>query len=516
MVDVDGLKAVNDTYGHQAGDAVLLAVAQALAQDGALVGRYGGDEFVAVLRDSDRTAAERYRAVVLNALAGAGITDAETGINVPVVASIGLAMYPEEAETIEDLIRLSDSAMYAWRRQRPVIPGEVRPAGRLAGNRAAEMVGEIVPLLTSPGDLNDKLALVSRRLSAGAGYDAVDFSFFAPTPGPPLAQNTFARVPEELVKAWAQHTIAPATNLEPHPIRLLFERALRPIIITDPWNDELLLPAQRDLLRAAGLRSVLVAPMIWQDRAVGSLGVASKQEAAFTPLDAQFLSAVATQVTAIVRMAMMVEEMHASASRLEQTQDETVLLLAAAAEAHDQTTGRHLQGVRALSEALAGELGHSAEEARELGLAAVLHDIGKLRVPKMLLAHTGQLAEEEWELMKHHATWGAQLLAGRPGFELAATIAGSHHERWDGSGYPHGLAGDAIPQASAIVTVADSFDAMITDRPYRKGQSVAQAVREIVACSGKQFSPTVVEALLRLHRSKRLPVAARPSSRRAA
>ncbi|MBI4570321.1 MAG: PAS domain S-box protein, partial [Chloroflexi bacterium] len=514
MVDVDGLKAVNDTYGHQAGDAVLLAVAQALARDGALVGRYGGDEFVAVLRDSDRTAAERYRAVVLDTLAGAGITDAETGTNVPVVASIGLAIYPEEAETIEDLIRLSDSAMYAWRRQRPVIPGELRPAGRLSSDRAAKMIGELVPLLTSPSQLSDKLRLVAQQLSVGAGYDGVNFSLFSDETGAPLAGSTFARVPEELVESWRDDQ-SPGRH-ERHPIRVLFERVPRPVIMDDPWNDERLYPSQRELLRAAGLRSVLVVPMIWQDRAVGSLGVASKQEAAFTPLDAQFLAAVATQVTAIVQMSALVEKLHASASRLEQTQDETILLLAAAAEAHDQATGRHLQGVRALTEALAGELGHSAEEARELGLAAVLHDIGKIRIPEAVLAHTGQLAEEEWELVKLHATWGAQLLAGRPGFELAATIAGSHHERWDGSGYPHGLAGDAIPQASAIVAVADSFDAMIGDRPYRKGQSVAQAVREIASCSGKQFSPTVVEALLRLHRSKRLPAAARPSSRRAA
>jgi putative two-component system response regulator len=181
------------------------------------------------------------------------------------------------------------------------------------------------------------------------------------------------------------------------------------------------------------------------------------------------------------------------------------MLLAASAEARDHATGLHLESVRAITEALARELGYREEEAKELGMAAVLHDIGKVRVPDSLLISTGTLADEEWELMKHHTTWGAEFLAGRPGFELAGVIARSHHERWDGGGYPDGLAGEAIPEAAAIVAVADSFDAMTSDRPYRAARSVAAAMREIAACSGKQFSPRVVQALVRLHRQRKLP-----------
>ncbi len=108
--------------------------------------------------------------------------------------------------------------------------------------------------------------------------------------------------------------------------------------------------------------------------------------------------------------------------------------------------------------------------------------------------------------MKCHTTWGASFLADRPGFELAATIARCHHERWDGSGYPNGLAGEAIPEAAAIVAVADAFDAMISDRPYRARRPTAQAIQEIEACSGTQFSPKVVEALMRLSQRNALPL----------
>jgi diguanylate cyclase (GGDEF)-like protein/PAS domain S-box-containing protein/putative nucleotidyltransferase with HDIG domain len=503
MIDVDGLKAVNDTFGHQIGDLVLLTVARALTRDGARVGRYGGDEFVALLEGHDRAGAERYRDAVVDAVTTARLKDPESGASVPVVVSMGLAVYPEEAESIEELIKLSDNAMYAWRRHHPLLAGESRPAGPLPGDHAAEMIGELVPLLTSPGDLSDKFRAVAHRLSVGAGYDGVNFALFAERPGPPIAANTFARASDELIEAWNDDQRQDVDL--PHPIRLFFEQNPLPLIMDDPWNDERLLEPQRALLRAAGLPSVLVAPMIWHGKIVGSLGVASRQEHAFTSRDAQFLASVATQVTAIVRMATLVEELQTSAARLSDAQTETVMLLASVAEARDQVTGRHLHNVRDLTEALAGELGYEEEAARELGLAAVLHDIGKIRVPDAVLGHPDRLREDQWELIKQHTVWGAELLDGRPAFELAATIARNHHERWDGTGYPAGLAGEALPEAAAIVAVADAFDAMVDSRPYSESRPVAHAVREIQSCSGKQFSPKVVDALARLYAEGRLP-----------
>ena len=502
MIDVNDLKVVNDTFGHQVGDEVLIAVAGALAVEGVLVGRYGGDEFVAILPGADREAAESYRQDVLASLEDVELRDPDTKARVPVAVSVGFAIYPAEAERIEDLIKLADSAMYAWRRQRPVLSTVRAPSRSLGGERAAKMVGEIVPLLTSSGDLNDKLRLVAHRLSVGASYDAVNFALLRPGLEEPFSLNTFAELPEQTIEAWNREHYK--IGWDNNQMRLLAERG-RPIILDDPQRDQRLTDAERELLRAAGMQSAMVAPMLWRNELVGLLSVASRRKAAFGPRDAQFLMAVAAQVTGIVRMATLVGELQSTSTRLARAQTETVMMLAAAAEAHDYTTGLHLQNVRAVTEALARELDHSEEDGGELGLAAVLHDIGKIRVPDVVLSTAGQLTDPEWELMKQHTTWGAEFLAGRPGFELAAVIARSHHERWDGSGYPDGLAGEAIPETATIVAVADAFDAMTSDRPYRAARSIATAVREIAACSGKQFSPRVVQALVRLHKRRRLP-----------
>jgi diguanylate cyclase (GGDEF)-like protein/PAS domain S-box-containing protein len=496
MVDVDGLKAVNDIYGHQMGDAVLLAVARALQRDGAIVGRYGGDEFIAILPDADRAAAAAYQRHVTDALAAVDLRDGDTRSRIQIVASIGLAIYPEEADAVEGLIKLSDSAMYASRRQRAETTASTAFARVQGGDLAAAIVGEIVPFLTSPGDLNEKLSLVAARLSSGAGYDAVNFSLYGAKVGVPSRSASFAGESRAAAEQYDVESLPPD---EPGPMRMVLESTRRPVVIDDLQGTEFATPAQKDLFRTVGLLSALVAPMIWRGEVIGMVSVASKQPAAFGPRDAQFLSAIATQVTAIVRTAALVDDLQSASDRLLQAHTETVVMLAAAAEAHDDTTGRHLQRVREIAQALAAELGHDEKAAKEIGLAAVLHDIGKIRVPDYVLVSSASLSDNEWTLMKEHTVWGSEFLGSRGGFELAMHVARSHHERWDGSGYPDGLLGDLIPEAAAITSVADSLDAMINNRPYRAGRPLADAVLEIQAWSGRQFSPRIVDALVALH-----------------
>jgi putative two-component system response regulator len=254
--------------------------------------------------------------------------------------------------------------------------------------------------------------------------------------------------------------------------------------------------------------------MLWDGEVAGSVAVLSKCKAAFDARDAEFLVAVANQVTAIVRMASLVGGLQSATERLSDAQAHTVTMLAAAAEAHDHTTGLHLESVRVVAEAIAREMGYEDDAVRDLGLSATLHDIGKIRVPDTILSSPMTFDTDDWEatrvwdVMKQHSVWGAEFLAPRPEFALAAKVARWHHERWDGKGYPDGIAREQIPEEVTIVTVADAFDAMVHERPYRAARSVDEAMAEIVRCRGIQFNPAVVDALVRLHQRGALPAQA--------
>jgi PAS domain S-box-containing protein len=177
--------------------------------------------------------------------------------------------------------------------------------------------------------------------------------------------------------------------------------------------------------------------------------------------------------------------------------EKTTLLLARAAEARDPYTEHHLFRIRGYSVAIAQEMGLSPGIGEEIGLAALLHDLGKTRVPDAILTKPGPLTEDEWQIMRRHTLWGEKLLPHDPWFETARQITRSHHENWDGTGYPDHLAGTEIPLAATIVAVADGFDAMTSRRPYKGAWPPARAMRELRATKGKRYSPEVVEAFER-------------------
>jgi CRP-like cAMP-binding protein len=183
---------------------------------------------------------------------------------------------------------------------------------------------------------------------------------------------------------------------------------------------------------------------------------------------------------------------------LRRTHLEIVRRLAQAAEWHDDTTGRHVARMSRLSHRLALAAGLEPAAAEMLLQASALHDIGKIGIPDRVLLKQGPLDDEEWALMQTHTTLGAQLLAGSrsPVIQMAEQIALTHHERWDGGGYPHGMAGADIPLESRICTICDVFDALISERPYKRAWPVADALAEIAVMSGKAFEPRLVELFL--------------------
>lgn len=175
---------------------------------------------------------------------------------------------------------------------------------------------------------------------------------------------------------------------------------------------------------------------------------------------------------------------------------DAIVMLAQAAEAKDDDTGEHVQRLGRISRQICIALGLEDRLVEEIGFFSMVHDVGKIHVPDHILKKPGPLTDEEWAVMRQHTVYGERILVDRPIYRIARQITRSHHERWDGRGYPDGLAESAIPLPARIVAVADVFDALTHERPYKAAWPVSDAMKEIRSLSGAAFDPRVVEAFL--------------------
>jgi len=181
---------------------------------------------------------------------------------------------------------------------------------------------------------------------------------------------------------------------------------------------------------------------------------------------------------------------------LERSYDITLEAMGDALDLRDEETEGHSKRVTAYTIALAQAMGLESEELRLIARGAFLHDIGKIATPDRILLKPGRLSEEEMRIMKEHCERGYEMVRKIPFLREAAEIVYAHQERFDGAGYPRGLRGEEIPLGARIFAIADSLDAMTSDRPYRKGTTFAAAKEEIVRCAGKQFDPQIVDTFL--------------------
>jgi putative nucleotidyltransferase with HDIG domain len=215
------------------------------------------------------------------------------------------------------------------------------------------------------------------------------------------------------------------------------------------------------------------------------------------------LTALATGVwTYVARSRAGSQELLQTTRELEQSLLDTIETLNAAVEARDPYTAGHSQRVRRVALAVGRALVLPADRLGALGTASLFHDIGKIGIPDSILTKTAQLTRDERALMREHVTRGAEIVGKFPSFRSAIPAIRYHHERWDGLGYPEGLAGDAIPLEATIIGLADAWDAMTTDRPYATALSLNEAMMQIRAGRGKQFSPAVVDAFWEVARRR--------------
>ncbi len=240
------------------------------------------------------------------------------------------------------------------------------------------------------------------------------------------------------------------------------------------------------------IRSAICAPMLHHEEVLGviyldTVGITH----AFKEDDLRILSGIAGPAAVAVRNSILV-------SRLKETAVDTIFRLAVAAEYRDDDTGFHIHRMSDYAEEIARALGRSDAYCELVKIASPMHDVGKIGIPDAILKKPGKLTDDEFALMKQHTVIGGAILSNSSSevLQMAHNIALSHHEKYDGSGYPNGLAGDGIPLEGRIVAVADVFDAVMSKRCYKEAFGLAESIEIITKGAGKHFDPNVVEAFL--------------------
>jgi HD-GYP domain-containing protein (c-di-GMP phosphodiesterase class II) len=263
----------------------------------------------------------------------------------------------------------------------------------------------------------------------------------------------------------------------------------RPALVNDVANDP------RHLKRVAAItdfetRTMLSVPVRFRGKVIGVLQAINKKNGGrFTEGDLEDFSALSNQVAVALENAHLYEG-------LQEAFLHTAEALAAAVEKKDPYTGGHIKRVLKYSTAIARHAKMPPDDLEQLRLAAVLHDIGKIGIRDSVLLKQGKLDPEELAHMRQHPLVGDDILGHIEQMKAVRKIMRAHHEKWDGSGYPDGLKGDAIPLSARVIAVADALDALTTDRPYRRAADLKTAEEEIRKFAGREFDPQVAEAFV--------------------
>jgi HD-GYP domain-containing protein (c-di-GMP phosphodiesterase class II) len=230
--------------------------------------------------------------------------------------------------------------------------------------------------------------------------------------------------------------------------------------------------------------AVLVDGSVW-----GVLNIEATEPDALNEADAVLVEVIAATLGVAIHRARLIADLEGAFTT-------ALAALTSTVEAKDLYTACHGEDVAGLAERVAVRMGLSSAQARDVRYAAMLHDIGKVAVPSEILLKPGPLSEHEWVQMRSHAAVGGELVGRIDAFAHLAPAVRASHERWDGAGYPDGLAGEEIPLAARIIAACDTYDAIITDRPYRPARSRAAACAVLGEVAGTQLDPTVVAAVI--------------------
>jgi diguanylate cyclase (GGDEF)-like protein/putative nucleotidyltransferase with HDIG domain len=408
LIDLDRFKFVNDFYGHLEGDVVLQRVAHILEENcrrSDVVARYGGDEFVILMPETDIEQGQQLASKLRTWLSSDPLLREKN-----ITGSFGIASFPMHGSTPQELIQVADASMYLSKHQGG---NAVSSADRFDPGEAKKWKRDV---------LEAYLGVTLKRL----------FST-----GPEAFEEIYQRL-EQFTQSLA---IGPASS---------------------PPGSTAGVPAGPD--------------------GDGSKDAVSKLPTSSAGAEARPSEGIRSLAPAVI---------------------ETITSLAFAIDAKDHYTQGHSQKVASYAVLIAEALGLSEAEVEEIRLAAILHDVGKVGIPETILNKSGPLNPDEWETMKTHVHFGAKILEPLRAAMRIRQIVRHHHEFFDGSGYPDGLSGSQIPLGARIISIADAYDTITSDRTYKKGRTAEEAFAELERCSGTQFEGELVKVFIKTLR--RLP-----------
>ena len=494
IFDIDHFKHINDTYGHPVGDQVLRelsVLAREVCRASDTIARYGGDEFVMALPDTQPADLDALGARLLNKVRG-HLFCAETH-KIRCTVSVGAACSnhaEHQAETHDDVLGHADQALYISKRKgrnQYTIWGQA--AAREAQHHSDKFTSktDLMPLISGERPEHKGRVLVvddeiSVRLLLSAMVEALGYHV-------------------EVVETGEEATVMLQMADPP------FDAVLIDLNLSDMSGLDLLERIDRFDIPIA---KVVVTGEATLDNAVKSMRMGAHD---FLEKPIQLEHLTMTLVHAIEYRRLQSEnlqyqthleelvrlksrELESSLARTRDSFEFTLQALAATLDARECSTGQHSQRVQTITRLLASLMGVGDEQLSAIEHGALLHDIGKIGIPDRILLKAGALNEEEWAVMRTHPTIAYEILRDCPDLAEAAKVVHSHHEKFDGTGYPNGLAGDQIPQGARIFTAVDAYDAMRSDRPYHASASSEWACKELSAGSGTQFDPAVVTAFL--------------------
>jgi diguanylate cyclase (GGDEF)-like protein len=512
LLDLDDFKRVNEEHGHAVGDEVLRRVGHALRQalrPYDVVARYGGDEFAIIaVQAGELEAADIARRAIERVGAGLG----ELRDDALSVASAGVAEWTS-GQTPGELLYAADLALLVGKHESrggaivlaSDVPEDFRPGRfhRATAPTPTPVDPEVIDWITVSRDQTQRLRRRTRQLALASAVGARLAAMTAP-------QEIIHAAAEELHRAFGFHmcsvcrvrddevecvsgngepfvALEPGRWVQPRDVGIIGRclREGRVILANDARSD----PDFRTTERAGETRSELCAPLWVGDDLWGVINVEETRRDAFDEDDARALQTVADMVGSTLRTAMLFE-------RLEGAYLGTAEALAAALEAKDSYTGEHARWIVELADRVGRRLGLGEPQRKLLRYGAALHDVGKIAVPEPILNKRGPLDPEERAVIEQHTVVGDQILAPVEFLHDVRPLVRHEHERWDGTGYPDGLAGQAIPLGARIIFACDAWRAMTSDRHYRAAMDAAAARDELRRNAGSQFDPLVVDVLL--------------------